>query len=95
MVVFKFERRDFTDFMSNSTMNASFGNGPSKQAAIKLLNVTQDYQIINPQNVTLVELDPLLWTYSTLVNYCAVNKTDLVCRTVPKWDGSLKKLLKD
>lgn len=51
--------------------------------------------MINPQNVTLVELDPLLWTYATLLNYCAVNKTDLVCKTVPKWDGSLKKLLKD
>lgn len=51
--------------------------------------------MVKPSNITLEEIDPDLWTYVWMINWCKQNATDYMCRSIPKYDGSLRKLLLD
>ena len=49
--------------------------------------------LVKPSNVTLEEIDPDLWTYVWMIDWCKFNATDNICKMIPKYDGSLKQLL--
>jgi hypothetical protein len=45
--------------------------------------------MVKPNNVTLEEIDPDLWTYVWMIDWCKFNLTDPICKMIPKYDGSL------